>query len=63
MKLEEACMGAFYASELPRNRQQVYNARQQRAVSSNTGRVDTFSDLIKQCKKGLLPHGRKVCEC
>ena len=49
-------LGAFSASELPRNRQQVYNARQQPAVSSDARRVDPFFDLIKQCKEDLLPH-------
>ena len=54
------------ASELPRNRRQVYNARQQSSTSSATDstasgstRSDPIFELIKQCKEDMLPNGRK----
>ena len=49
------------ASELPRNRRQVYNARQ--VSSCGSGKVDPCFDLIKQCKEDSLPGGRKFVRC
>ena len=51
------------ASELPRNRRQVYNIRQHSSSSSITdsgsSRSDPIFQLIKHCKEDMLPHGRK----
>ena len=53
--------GASSASELPRDRQQVYNAHQ-RGCSSGLAqaseRPDPFFDLIKTCKEDNMPGGR-----
>ena len=53
--------GASSASELHRDRRQVYNACQ-RGCSSGlaqaSGRPDPFFDLIKTCKEDNLPGGR-----
>ena len=52
--------GALSASELPRDRRQVYNARQHSSSSSmKDGRADPLFELIKMCKEDLLPGGRK----
>ena len=53
-------LGAQSASELSRDRRQVYNARQIIGCSSqSSGRADLCFDLIKQCKEDSLPSGRK----
>ena len=49
---------ASSASELPRNRRQVYNVRSAKASGSNSRRPDQVFDLIKQCKEDSLPGGR-----
>ena len=51
--------GASSASELPRNRRQVYNARQLSSSTLKDGKVDPLFELIKKCKEDLLPGGRK----
>ena len=52
--------GALSASELPRDRRQVYNARQHSSLSTmKDGKVDPLFELIKTCKEDLLPGGRK----
>lgn len=57
-------IGAGSASELPRNRRQVYNIRQMSSSGgSSSGRCDQVFDLIKQCKEDSLPGGRKFVRC
>ena len=53
--------GASSVSELPRDRRQVYNARQHgcsSGLAQASGRPDPFFDLIKTCKEDNLPGGR-----
>ena len=51
---------ALSASELPRDRRQVYNARQHSSsIAMKDGKVDPLFELIKTCKEDLLPGGRK----
>ena len=51
---------ALSASELPRDRRQVYNAHQHSSSSSmKDGKADPLFELIKTCKEDLLPGKRK----
>ena len=55
-------LNAKSASELPRDRRQVYNARQfggETESHGSSGRPDSFYDLVRQCKEDNLPGGRK----
>ena len=56
-------VGAKSASELPRDRRQVYNVRQfsgdKASQSCSHARPDPFFDVVKQCKEDNLPGGRR----
>ena len=54
-------LGASSASELPRNRRQVYNSQQHSlpSTSKSIGKVDPIFELVQQCKVDLLPGGRR----
>jgi len=55
---------ASSASELPRNRRQVYNSQHFSAsTSGRTTMVDPIFELIQQCQIDLLPGGRKFIRC
>ena len=49
-------LGANSASELPRNRRQVYN---QQASARKSDKVDPIFELVQQCKADLMPGGRR----
>ena len=49
-------LGANSASELPRNRRQVYN---QQASARKSDKVDPIIELVQQCKADLMPGGRR----
>ena len=46
------------ASELPRNRRQVYNSHHKSTTSSHSGKVDPIFELVQQCKVDNLPGAR-----
>ena len=55
-------LNASSASELPRNRRQVYNSKRFPSSGnccSTSSKSDPIFELIKQCKEDLLPGGRK----
>ena len=52
-------INAQSASELPRNRQQVYDSRQRSAsTQGGSNKVDPIFELVQQCKVDNLPGGR-----
>jgi len=46
------------ASELPRNRRQVYNSHHKSTTSSDSGKADSIFELVQQCKVDNLPGAR-----
>ena len=52
---------ASSASELQRNRRQIYNSQQSSKNCSD--KVDPIFELIQQCKVDLMPGGRKFIRC
>lgn len=51
-------LGASSASELPRNRRQVYNSHRVMSTSIVNNKVDPIFELVQECKLDLLPGGR-----
>ena len=51
-------VGSSSASELPRNRRQVYNSKSSSAPITKPGKIDPLIELVQRCKD-LLPGGRK----
>ena len=51
-------LGASSASELPRNRRQVYNIHHATPTSNANSKIDLIFELVQQCKIDLLPGGR-----
>ena len=51
-------LNARSASELPRNRRQVYNNHYKVASSQGSSKVDPIFELVQQCKVDNLPGGR-----
>lgn len=57
-------IGASSASELPRNRRQVYNSQCSSLTCSRRGNtIDPIFELIQQCKMDNMPGGRKFIRC
>ena len=51
-------LNARSASELPRNRRQVYNNHHKLASSQGSSKVDPIFELVQQCKVDNFPGGR-----
>lgn len=52
-------LGASSASELPRNRRQIYNSKYAMSSSTKPDKSDPLFELVQQCKADLLPGGRR----
>ena len=56
--------GAMSASELPRNRHQIYNSQHSSAcIKKCSDKADPIFELVQQCKIDLMPGGRKFIRC
>ena len=51
-------LGTSSASELPRNRRQVYNNHCLTSTSTASSKIDPIFELVQQCKLDVLPGGR-----
>ena len=47
------------ASELPRNRRQIYNCKSSSVSVVKPGKIDPLFELVQRCKEDLMPGGRK----
>ena len=56
-------LGTSSASELPRNRRQVYNIHGLTSTSTASSKIDPIFELVQQCKLDVLPGERFYSFC